>query len=47
MPRTFTEDEVQELIEAAVVPFRARIAESEAEVARLQKDSSTSLPQPA
>jgi hypothetical protein len=30
MPRTFTEDEVRELIEAAVAPLRARIAELEA-----------------
>jgi transposase len=54
MPRTFTEDEVRELIEAAVTPLRARIAELEAEIARLQgenarlkKDSSTSSKPPS
>jgi transposase len=47
MPRTFTEDEVRELIEAAVAPLRARIAELEGEVARLKKDSSTSSKPPS
>jgi transposase len=47
MPRTFTEDEVRELIEAAVAPLRAKIAELEAEVARLKKDSSTSSKPPS
>lgn len=54
MPRTFTEDEVRELIEAAVAPLRARIAELEAKVAvleaenaRLKKDSSTSSKPPS
>jgi len=53
MPRTFTEDEVRELIEAAVAPLRARIAELEARIAgleaenaRLKKDSSTSSKPP-
>jgi len=50
----FTEDEVRELIEAAVAPLRARIAELEAKVAvleaenaRLRKDSSTSSKPPS
>ena len=47
MARRFTEDEVRELIEAAVTPLRARIAELEAEVARLKKDSSTSSKPPS
>jgi len=54
MPRTFTEDEVRESIEAAAVPLRARIAQSEAEnarleaeIARLKKDSSTSSKPPS
>jgi uncharacterized small protein (DUF1192 family) len=38
---------VRELIEAAVTPLRARIAELEAEVARLKKDSSTSSKPPS
>jgi len=54
MARTFTEDEVRELIEAAVAPLLARIAELEGEVGRLQmevarlkKDSSTSSKPPS
>lgn len=54
MPRTFTEDEVRELTEAALAPLRARIAELEAKVAaleaenaRLKKDSSTSSKPPS
>jgi len=47
MPRTFTEDEVRVLIEAAVAPLRARIAELEAEIARLKKNSSTSSKPPS
>lgn len=47
MPQTFTEGEVRDLIEAAVAPLRARIAELEAEVARLKKDSSTSSKPPS
>ncbi len=43
----FTEDEVRELIEAAVAPLLARIAELEAEVARLKKNSSTSSKPPS
>ncbi len=47
MARMFTEDEVHELIEAAVAPLRARIAELEAEIARLKKNSSTSSKPPS
>jgi transposase len=47
MARTFTEDEVRELIEAAVAPLRARIAELEREIARLKKNSSTSSKPPS
>jgi transposase len=47
MGRMFTEDEVRELIEAAVAPLRARIAELEAEIARLKKNSSTSSKPPS
>jgi transposase len=54
MPRTFTEDEVRTLIEAAVAPLRERIAELEAKIAaleaenaRLKKDSSTSSKPPS
>lgn len=43
----FTEDEVRELIEAAVAPLLARIAELEAEAARLKKNSSTSSKPPS
>lgn len=43
----FTEDEVRELIEAAVAPLLTRIAELEAEVARLKKNSSTSSKPPS
>ena len=38
---------MRELIEAAVAPLRARIAELEAKVARLKKDSSTSSKPPS
>ena len=47
MTRMFTEDEVRELIEAAVAPLLARIAELEAEAARLKKNSSTSSKPPS
>ncbi len=54
MAKMFTEDEVREMIEAAVAPLRARIAELEvengrlhAEIARLKKDSSTSSKPPS
>ncbi|MGO9115000.1 MAG: IS66 family transposase [Thermoguttaceae bacterium] len=47
MARMFTEDEVRELIEAAVAPLLARIAELEAEAARLKKNSSTSSKPPS
>ena len=47
MARTFTEDEVRELIEAAVAPLRARIAELEGEIARLKKNSATSSKPPS
>jgi hypothetical protein len=42
MARSFTEDEVQQLIAKAVAPLKARIAELEAENARLRKNSTTS-----
>jgi transposase len=51
MARLFTEDEVRQLIDAAVAqaiaPLLARIAELEAEVARLKKNSSTSSKPPS
>ena len=43
----FTEDEVREMIDAAAAPLRARIAELEAEIARLKKNSSTSSKAPS
>jgi uncharacterized small protein (DUF1192 family) len=39
MARTFTEAEVQRLVEEAVAPLRARIAELEGEIARLASES--------
>lgn len=54
MARMFTEDEVAQLIEAAVAPLQAKIAELTAkvaeltaEIARLKKDSSTSSKPPS
>jgi len=51
MARFFTEDEVRQLIDAAVAqaiaPLLARIAELEAEVARLKKNSTTSSKPPS
>ena len=47
MARMFTESEVRELINAAVAPLLARIAELESEVAKLKKDSSTSSKPPS
>jgi transposase len=51
MARLFTEDEVRQLIDAAVAqasaPLLARIAELEAEVARWKKNSSTSSKPPS
>ena len=51
MARLFTEDEVRKLIDAAVAqaiaPLLARIAELEAEVARLKKNSTTSSKPPS
>ena len=43
----FTEDEVRQMIEAAVSPLQAKIAELTAEIARLKKDSSTSSKPPS
>lgn len=47
MPKLFTEEEVRILIEKATAPLLARIAELEAELARLKKDSSTSSKPPS
>jgi transposase len=51
MARLFTEEEVQrmvaEAVAKAVAPLRARIAELEAEVARLKKNSTTSSKPPS
>ena len=51
MARSFTEEEVQRMVEEAVAkavaPLRARIAELEAEVARLKKNSTTSSKPPS
>jgi transposase len=51
MARLFTEDEVRQLIDAAVAqaiaPLLTRIAELEAEVARLKKNSTTSSKPPS
>jgi transposase len=51
MTKRFSPEQVQALIEAAVAnavaPLKARIAELEAEVARLKKDSSTSSKPPS
>jgi transposase len=47
MARLFTEKEVRHLIEEATAPLLARIAQLEAEVARLKKDSSTSSKPPS
>jgi transposase len=47
MTRWFTEEEVRRLIDEAVAPLKARIAELEAEVARLKKNSSTSSKPPS
>jgi transposase len=47
MARSFTEDEVQRMIAEAIVPLKARIAELEAEVARLKKNSATSSKPPS
>jgi transposase len=47
MARLFTEDEVRELIAEAVAPLLARIAELEAEVARLKKHSGNSSKPPS
>ena len=47
MARTFTEDEVRGMVEAAVEPLRVRIAELEAEIARLKKTSATSSKPPS
>jgi len=47
MARLFTEDEVRRMIAEAMAPLQARIAELEAEIARLKKNSSTSSKPPS
>lgn len=47
MVKLFTEDEVRQLIDAAIAPLLARITELEAEIARLRKNSSTSSKPPS
>lgn len=51
MSRWFTEEEVRQMVEAAVAeaiaPLKARIAELEAEIARLKKNSTTSSKPPS
>ncbi len=51
MARLFTEEEVRQIVAAAVAkavaPLKARIAELEAEIARLKKNSSTSSKPPS
>lgn len=47
MAKLFTEEEVRRLIDEATAPLLARIAELEAELARLKKDSSTSSKPPS
>jgi uncharacterized small protein (DUF1192 family) len=51
MARWFTEEEVRRMVEAAVAeavaPLKARIAELEAEIARLEKNSTTSSKPPS
>ncbi len=44
MARLFTEEEVRHLIEEVTAPLLTRIAQLEAEVARLKKDSTSSKP---
>jgi transposase len=47
MERSFSETEVKKLIAEAIAPLQARIAELEAEVARLKKNSSNSSKPPS
>lgn len=47
MARLFTEDQVQRMIAEAMAPLQARIAELEAEIARLKKNSTTSSKPPS
>jgi transposase len=47
MTRWFTEEEVRQLIDEAVAPLKARIAELEAESAKLKKNSTTSSKPPS
>jgi hypothetical protein len=46
MARWFTEEEVRRLIDDAVAALKARIAELEAEIAKLKKNSTTSSKPP-
>ena len=47
MARRFSEEEVKQMIGEAVAPLEARIAELEAEIARLNKNSTTSSKPPS
>lgn len=47
MSRSYSSKEVREIVAEAIAPLLARIAELEAEVARLKKDSSTSSKPPS
>ena len=47
MTRWFTEEEVRRLIDDAVAPLKAKIAELEAAMARLKKNSTTSSKPPS
>ena len=47
MARSFTEDEVRQMIAEAVAPLKTRIAELEAENARLKKNSTNSSKPPS
>src|ERR1017187_9298661 len=47
MARLFTEDEVRRMIAEAIAPLKARIADLEAEIARLKKNSTTSSKPPS
>ena len=47
MARLFTEDEVRRMIAEAIAPLKARIADLEAEISRLRKNSTTSSKPPS